>query len=63
MRIDAKSEIAGVAAAKVRDYLRGVKGSYFGADNVACAEVLLCIQSPFYGRFGHLSVGCTAQLI
>jgi hypothetical protein len=34
MRIDAKSEIAGVAAIKVRDYLREVQGHRFGADNV-----------------------------
>jgi hypothetical protein len=35
MRIDAKSEIAGVAAIKVRDYLRDVQGHRFGADNIA----------------------------
>lgn len=35
MRIDAKSEIAGLAATKVRDYLKGVTGGSFSANNVA----------------------------
>jgi hypothetical protein len=35
MRIDSKSEVAGVSAIKVRDYLRDVQGYRFGTKNVA----------------------------
>lgn len=35
MRIDAKSEIAGISAIKLRDYLRDVQGHSFGTDNLA----------------------------
>jgi len=35
MRIDPKSEIAGVAAIKLRDYLRDVQAHRFGVNNIA----------------------------
>jgi hypothetical protein len=35
MRIDSMSEVAGVSAIKVRDYLRDVQGYRFGTKNVA----------------------------